>query len=167
MHIRQSQSDTVLDHPIAIIQGLVEANDWQIHHQSNDEMAIEISGYWSNYYVSIKWHDDHSSVHISALLDIFVIEQQKTEMMELISRLNERTWLGHFVLTQEDGCLLFRHTTPMRGAGGATQEQIIDLIEATVAECEKYYPALFQLSIGSVSANSATETVLMETAGHA
>ena len=29
---------------------------------------------------------------MSALLDIFVIEQQKMEMMELISRLNERTW---------------------------------------------------------------------------
>lgn len=167
MNIRSSHTDPVLDHPIAIMQGLVEANDWQIHHQTGDEMAIEISGYWSNYYLSIKWYDDYSSIHMSALLDIFVIEQQKTEMMELISRLNERTWLGHFVITQEDGCLLFRHTTPMRGTGGATQEQIIDLIEATVAECEKYYPALFQLAIGSASAHSATETVLMETVGHA
>ena len=46
----------------------------------------------------------------------------------------------------------------MRGTGGATQEQIIDLIEATVASV-KYYPALFQLAIGSASAHSATETV--------
>ncbi|MBL6782531.1 MAG: YbjN domain-containing protein [Alphaproteobacteria bacterium] len=167
MLIRSSHSNAVLDHPIAIMQGLVEANDWQMHHHSSDEIAIEISGYWSDYYISVKWHEDHSSVHISAVLDIFVIDQQKTEMMELISRLNERTWLGHFILTQEDGCLLFRHTTPMRGTGGATQEQIIDMIEATVAECEKYYPALFQLAIGSASADSATETVLMETVGHA
>lgn len=167
MLIRSSHSNAVLDHPIAIMQGLVEANDWQMHHHSSDEIAIEITGYWSDYYISVKWHEDHSSVHISAVLDIFVIDQQKTEMMELISRLNERTWLGHFILTQEDGCLLFRHTTPMRGTGGATQEQIIDMIEATVAECEKYYPALFQLAIGSASADSATETVLMETVGHA
>ncbi len=167
MLIRSSHSNAVLDHPIAIMQGLVEANDWQMHHHSSDEIAIEISGYWSDYYISVKWHEDHSSIHISALLDIFVIDQQKPEMMELISRLNERTWLGHFILTQDDGCLLFRHTTPMRGTGGATQEQIIDMIEATVAECEKYYPALFQLAIGSASADSATETVLMETVGHA
>ncbi|HCP19097.1 MAG: hypothetical protein CBC12_13875 [Candidatus Puniceispirillum sp. TMED52] len=167
MLIRSSHSNAVLDHPIAIMQGLVEANDWQMHHHSSDEIAIEISGYWSDYYISVKWHEDHSSIHISAVLDIFVIDQQKPEMMELISRLNERTWLGHFILTQDDGCLLFRHTTPMRGTGGATQEQIIDMIEATVAECEKYYPALFQLAIGSASADSATETVLMETVGHA
>ena len=167
MLIRSSHSNAVLDHPIAIMQGLVEANDWQMHHHSSDEIAIEISGYWSDYYISVKWHEDHSSIHISAVLDIFVIDQQKPEMMELISRLNERTWLGHFILTQDDGCLLVRHTTPMRGTGGATQEQIIDMIEATVAECEKYYPALFQLAIGSASADSATETVLMETVGHA
>ena len=167
MLIRSSHSNAVLDHPIAIMKGLVEANDWQMHHHSSDEIAIEISGYWSDYYISVKWHEDHSSIHISAVLDIFVIDQQKPEMMELISRLNERTWLGHFILTQDDGCLLFRHTTPMRGTGGATQEQIIDMIEATVAECEKYYPALFQLAIGSASADSATETVLMETVGHA
>lgn len=105
MHIRPSQSDIVLDHPIAIMQGLVEANDWQIHHQSNDEMAIEISGYWSDYYVSIKWHDDHSSVHISALLDIFVIEQQKSEMMELISR------LMLFSVDRPDESPLFCHIT--------------------------------------------------------
>lgn len=167
MLIRASKSTSVLDHPISIMQALVEANDWRMHHNSSEEIAIEISGYWTDYYISLKWHEDHSSVHISALLDIFVIDQQKTEMMELIGRLNERTWLGHFILTQEDGCLLFRHTTPMRGTGGATQEQIIDLIETTVAECEKYYPALFQLAIGSASAHSATETVLMETIGHA
>ena len=39
MNIRSSYRP-VLDHPIAIMQGLVEANDWQIHHQTGDEIAI-------------------------------------------------------------------------------------------------------------------------------
>jgi hypothetical protein len=167
MMIRTPKSSPILDHPIVIMKSLVEANDWQTHHHSLNEISVDISGYWSDYYISVKWQEEHSAIHITALLDIYVIDQQRTEMMDLICRLNERVWMGHFNLTREEGCLMFRHTTPLRGTGGATLEQVIDLIEVTVAECEKYYPALFQLAIGSASASSATETVLMETVGHA
>ena len=165
MMIRTPKSAPLFDHPIALMRRLVEVNDWRTHHQSRDAIAVELSGYWSDYYVSVKWQEEYAAIHISALLDIFVLEQQRGEMLELISRLNERIWLGHFNLTQDKNCLIFQHTTPLRGTSGAVLEQMLDLVEVTFVECEKYYPALFQLSTGAADATSASQSALMETQG--
>ena len=165
MMIRTPKSVPLFDHPIALMKSLVEANDWRTHHQSRDAISLDISGYWSDYYISVNWQEEHAAIHVSALLDIFVLDQQRAEMLELISRFNARIWLGHFNLSQGENCLMFQHTTSLRGTNGATLEQILDLVEVTFVECEKYYPALFQLSIGAADATSASQSALMETQG--
>ena len=75
--------------------------------------------------------------------------------------------MGHFDFISKDGSVLFRHNVPLRGTGGATPEQMEDLVDITLGECERAYPALFQIATGVVSAEIATASVLMETVGSA
>ncbi len=81
---------------------------------------------------------------------------------------NERLWLGHFDICSEDGALLFRHTVPLRGVkGGASIEQLEDLVESAVLECERIYPALQMVVWGGYSVDEALTAALMETVGEA
>ena len=44
---------------------------------------------------------------------------------------------------------------------------IRDSVDITLGECERAYPALFQIATGVVSPQTAVDTVLMETVGSA
>ena len=54
--------------------------------------------------------------------------------------------VGHFDLWSGDGVPVFRHANLLRGSTGASVEQLEDLLDIALTECERYYPA-FQFVI--------------------
>ena len=52
-------------------------------------------------------------------------------------------------------------------AGGATPEQIEDVVDIMLGECEHVYPAIYQLVHGDVGAAEAAMAVMMQTEGEA
>ncbi|HEX5319666.1 MAG TPA: YbjN domain-containing protein, partial [Stellaceae bacterium] len=86
---------------------------------------------------------------------------------ELLSLANEKLWLGHFDLSAGDNLPAFRHAVLLRGVAAPTPEQIEDLVEIAVAECERFYPA-FQLVIwGGKPAEEAMATAMIDPIGEA
>src|SRR3546814_9698392 len=78
----------------------------------------------------------------SCHFDMKVPEARRQEICDLLAHANERLWLGHFDLMAEEGAVMFRHTIPLRGLPGASAEQLEDLVEAALVECDRIYPAL-------------------------
>ena len=156
-----------IEHPIRLMARFVDANAWRLHESSETEISIEIPGKWSDYTVTFAWQDGLAALHVRALLDIFIVPQQMDEARKVVNGVNHRMWLGNFDLDDGEGTVEFRHNLPLRGTGGATPEQIEDLLEVIVGECERAYPALFQISTGVVSAGTAVETAMLETVGSA
>lgn len=167
MNVRIPQATLPLGNPIELMEQFVDANDWRLHYASPHEISVEVSGKWSDYHLTFAWQDKHDALHVSSALDIFIIDQQMDAAREVITRINSKIWLGHFDLLSDDGSVLFRYTLPLRGTGGSTPEQIEDLIDITLGECERAYPALFQIATGVVSAKLAVDTAFLETAGTA
>ena len=167
MQVRTPTQSAPLAHPIELVQGFVDANDWRLHHASPHEVSVEVPGKWSDYSLTLTWQDQFSALHINVGLDIFIIDQQMDEARRVLSRLNQNIWMGHFDLIEEDGGVVFRHNLLLRGTGGVTPEQIEDLIDMTLGECERAYPAFFQIATGVVSSETASTTALMETVGSA
>jgi len=167
MDVRIPQTPIPLGNPIELMEQFVDANNWRLHHASPTEISVEVPGKWSDYHLTFTWQDRHDALHINAVLDIFIIDQQMEAAREVITRINSQIWLGHFDLLPEDGSVLFRFTLPLRGTGGATPEQIEDLIDISLGECERAYPALFQIATGVVSPTTAVTTAFLETAGTA
>ena len=156
-----------LDHPIKQMAKFVTANSWRVQHSSETEISVEIPGRWSEYSITFAWQDGQSALHVQVEMNIYIVPQQMDEAREAINDINNRTWLGHFYLVEEEGMVMFRHNLLLKGTGGATPEQIEDILDAALGECERAYPALYQISTGVESARTAVDTAMLETAGSA
>lgn len=167
MNIRTPSLIPPIGHPIELIKGFVDINDWPLHHVTPDEISIEMANKWSVYTLTFTYDEIYSALHTSVQMDILITKQHYDDARKVITTLNRNIWMGHFDLITDEGTVMFRHVVPLRGTGGATPEQIKDLIDIALGECERAYPALFQIATGVVSAETATDSVLMETVGSA
>ena len=62
---------------------------------------------------------------------------------------------------------MYRHTIPLRGLPGASLEQLEDLVEAALMECDRIYPALQMVIWGGSTVKDALDAAVMETVGEA
>jgi hypothetical protein len=62
---------------------------------------------------------------------------------------------------------MYRHAIPMRGARGLSAEQLEDLMDVAIQECERFYPALQLVVWGGRSVSEAVLVARMDTKGEA
>ncbi len=153
--------------PIDVVEELVGANNWIFSRQSDSELMFEVSGHWSGYQMYFLWQHDMGALFFSCQLELRVPETKRSEVFELLATVNENLWIGHFDLVSEGTAPVYRHTVPLRGAAGASAEQLEDLIDAAVVECERFYPALQMVVWGGRSIADALTVARMDTIGRA
>jgi hypothetical protein len=153
--------------PLDILEELVGANEWPFQRASDCELMVEIQGHWCCYYLYFVWRDDLSAVLFTCQFDQKVPAQRLGVVYELLARVNEIIWMGHFNISIDDGLAMFRHTVPLRGMRGASAELMEDMIDSAVGECERFYPALQMVLWGGRSVEEALQAALMETQGEA
>ena len=99
--------------------------------------------------------------------DMKVPKGRKAPVYELLALVNEKLWLGHFDVASDDNSPAFRHAVLLRGALGASVEQIEDLVDIALSECERFYPA-FQLVVwGGKTADEAITAAMIDPVGEA
>jgi hypothetical protein len=153
--------------PIDIAEEIVLANQWAHDRSSDEELLVEIDGKWCDYRLLFLWQREISALHFSCSFDMKVPKARRAAVLELLAAINERLWLGHFDLVTDDQSPAFRQGVLFRGAGGASVEQVEDLVDIAVTECERFYPA-FQLVIwGGKQAEEAIAAAMIDPAGEA
>ena len=153
--------------PIDLVEEIVVANDWAHDRASEEEMIVEISGRWCVYRLYFLWQEELSALHFSCGLDMKVPKRRRGPLYELLALANERLWLGHFDLAAGDTSPAFRYAVLLRGIGSASSEQVEDLVDIALSECERFYPA-FQLVIwGGKLPEEAMATAMIEPIGEA
>lgn len=153
--------------PLDLFEELVVANDW-IHDRSSDsELIVQVSGQWCDYNVCALWQPDIGAMYLSCHLEARVAFTRRAAVFELLAAANERLWLGHFDYSPEDGAVLFRHTIPLRGTSGISVEQLEDLLDTALLECERLYPALQMVVWGGRPVEEALTAAMMDTVGEA
>jgi len=153
--------------PLDLVEQLVTANDWAFDRRNEDEMAVEAPGRWCDYSLYFAWREDIGALHFSCAMDMKVQSSKKQQLYELLASVNERLWLGHFGLWAEEGVPMFRHAVLLRGQGSASMEQIEDLVDIALNECERFYPAFQFVLWGGKSAQDAVAAALLDTVGEA
>ncbi len=134
--------------PIDLVEEIVVANDWAHDRASEEELIVEISGRWCDYRLYFLWQEELSALHFSCGFDM-------------------RVRLGHFDLAAGEASPAFRYAVLLRGIGMASAEQVEDLVDIALSECERFYPA-FQLVIwGGKPAEEAMTTAMIEPIGEA
>ncbi|HYE52317.1 MAG TPA: YbjN domain-containing protein [Azospirillaceae bacterium] len=162
-------TDTVTNthNPLDIVEEIVTANEWAFERASDDEMVVEIGGRWCDYRLFFMWQNDVSAMQFSCQFDMKVPPQRKAAVNELLAEVNGKMWLGHFDVCSDENTPMFRQTLLLRGARAASVEQIEDLVEIALCECERYYPAFQFVIWGGKSASEAVTAAILDTMGEA
>ncbi|HUT50477.1 MAG TPA: YbjN domain-containing protein [Alphaproteobacteria bacterium] len=153
--------------PLDLLEEILSANEWPFDRSSNDELLVDCKGSMGSYQLHFSWSADLSAMHFSCFTDLKVGQARRGPIYELLAICNGRMWLGHFDLASGDDSPTFRHTVLLRGAHGASVEQLEDLVDIALAECERFYTAFHFVVWGGKDPSDAITASLLDTVGEA
>ena len=153
--------------PLDVIEQIVNANDWTFDRRNDQEMAVQVPGRWCDYSLYFAWNVDVNAVHFSCAFDMRVPADKRRQVYELLALVNEKLWLGHFGIWDDEGLPMYRHAMPLRGLDGPSVEQMQDILDTAILECERFYPAFQYVIWGGKTAAEAVKAALVETVGEA
>lgn len=153
--------------PLDLAEQLVSDRDWLFDRPMDEELVAEVQSAWCNYRIWFTWQPDLNAVIFSCAYDNKIPEKQRAKIFPLLAAVNEKMWLGHFDLGSEDGMVMFRHALLLRGGQGATPEQMEDLIDIALNECNRFYPAFQSVMWGGNTVEEALEIAMLDTVGEA
>lgn len=159
--------DLATRNPLDLAEQLVMDRDWLFERPDDGELVAEVSGHWCNYRIWFAWQPDLGALIFSCAYDSKIPEKSRSKIHPLLSAVNEKMWLGHFDLGSEDGMVMFRHALLLRGGQGATSEQLEDLMDIAITECNRFYPAFQSVLWGGNTVEEALQIALLDTVGEA
>lgn len=162
-----TQEEFVENNPLDIIENIVVQNDWAYDRQGNEELTVGVEGSWCQYHLWFSWRADVQAVHFSCAYDMKIPAKNAHSVYELLAKVNEKLWVGHFDSWQDEGLVMFRHTLLFKGLSAIPQSQIEDIIEIGMGEMEKFYPAVQFCLWGGKSPTDAIDAAMLETMGEA
>lgn len=161
-------TDTTLSpaNPLDLMEQVIGGLGWNFERCNLTEMAVEAPGKWCDYGLFFSWSAELGAIHFTCAFDLKAPAPQQRTLYELIGIANERIWIGHFSLDQEDGVLLFRHALLLRGAH-LSVEMFEDLIDIALTECERFYPAFQFFLWGGQNPADALAAAMLDCVGEA
>lgn len=154
-------------HPLDVVEQVVAANGWTFERPGDDEVAAEVSADGGVYRLWFSWVPERETLHLSCGFEVKLAQARSQGLFELLARINERLWMGHFDLWSEQGLVTFRHSLPLCGGPGVLPEQVTELVEVALAECERFLPAFQYVIWGGASPGEAVEIAALDTVGEA
>ena len=153
--------------PLDILEELIGANEWPYQRVSDDELVLEVAGRWADYHLFFLWRAELSGLHFSCAINARIPAHKRRDTADLLAIVNESLWLGHFDMCSREHIPMFRHTVPLRGQRTASVEQLEDLVDTGLSECERFYPALHLVIWGGRDPSDAVATAMLDTVGEA
>lgn len=160
--------DETLANPLDLMELVAGGHGWSYDRATDQDMSLEVVGHWCDYRMFLTWHHEVGALLFACAYDIKVPTHKRNEISALLAMINEKMLVGHFDLWSDDGGLpVFRHAVLLRGSTGASVEQLEDLLDIAMTECERYYPAFQFVIWGGHSPADAMAAAMLETAGEA
>ena len=153
--------------PLELVMQFVNQQDWFLHRTKVNELIADVPGRWGQHQLRVEWLESEETLDVSCNLDISFDNIQLSEVTTLTSLLNQNLWLGHFVACERTNSIKIRHKLMLRGAGGASPEQIEDVIEIVLGEAEQAFPTIYQVLNGPYAARDIVNFGMTQSHGHA
>lgn len=153
--------------PLDLIENVIDRNDWAFDRQGSNELTVGVEGSWCQYHLWFSWRADIRAIHFSCAYDVKMPDKCYADVYELLARMNERMFVGHFDTWREEGMVLFRHALLLNKRCDLEDEQIHNLVETAMKELEKFYPALQFCIWGGKKPEEALDAAMLETMGEA
>lgn len=153
--------------PLDVVEQMAAHHDWTFERANDDEVTLVVAGRWTEYQLSFTWMNDIEALHLACAFDLRVPAPHRSEIVELVSMVNEQLWIGHFDFWNKDGLVMFRHALMLTGGATASDGQCEALLATAVEACEQYYQAFQFVIWAGKNAREALDATMFETAGEA
>lgn len=153
--------------PLDHIEAVALANDWSFERSGDDEITVSVKGNWCDYHLSFSALEELESLHLACAFDLKVPEVRRGEVCRLLAMVNERMWMGHFDLWNQEGVVMYRYSLLLAGDAVPTESQIEAMLTHALNQCEQHYQAFQFVVWAGKSASEALESSLFETVGEA
>jgi hypothetical protein len=159
--------ETSAYNPLDNVERMATTRDWAFDRSSDDEVTLVVAGEWAEYQLSFTWMTEIEALHLACAFDLKVPALRRAEVIELVTKINEQMWIGHFDLWEKDGLIMFRHALVLAGGTSATDDQCEALLGAAVQACERHFQAFQFVVWAGKTAREALSASLFETTGRA
>ena len=167
MSMTEVEVGTIPANPLDTLEDVLTANEWPFDRAAEDQLVVETSGRWCCYRMFFVWRVDLNALYFSCAFDTKVSSIKRSEMNDLLALANENLWFGHFEICSSDDAPMFRYTILTRGMRGLAVEQLEDLMDIAVGECDRFFPAFQFVLWGGRSAQDALNSAMLDTVGEA
>lgn len=157
----------IFTNPLDVAEMVILDRDWSFDRLDDGELAAEVSGVWSKYRMWFAWQEDLGGLTLTCSFDGKTPRTALPRIHALLALVNEKLWLGHFEINSEESTVVFRHSLLLRGGASANAEQLQDLLDIALQECERFYPAFQAVAWGGKAPAEALEIALFETIAEA
>jgi hypothetical protein len=157
---------TSVSHPVDVVEQLAAGHQWPFA-RDKDEITLTVLGAYTEYQISFSWMPEIEALHFACAFDFKIPERRRAEVQNLVTRINEEIWVGHFDVWHDDGMVLLRHALILAGNVPLYDTQCQAVLDAATKTCERFYPALNFVVWAGKSAAEAMEAAMLETLGEA
>jgi hypothetical protein len=161
------KSEPILENPIDIVEAILNSQAYELERRSPNEVVVEIQGKWNEMLMFFSWEESMRCLHVSCLMNIENQLQDHRNIYELLAVINEDLWVGHFSYWTEQAMPVFRHSLFCNQQNPHFSNQIAQMIDIAVKECERMYPIFKVVLTKGMTPSQALFPKIMETAGQA
>ena len=152
--------------PLHGVEEILSAHNWEFNRMNNDELMVQVIGKACEYRLFFIWQEDMNAMQFCCQYDIGINPQNMATAARMLMKLNESLWMGHFDIPSDTKIPSFRQTCLMRGiSDGGALDCIEDLVDISMALCERYYAFFHLLSIDAPANDQMLSLALMDTVG--
>ena len=159
--------ETFYQNPIDIVEEVIHHKNWNFSRCHDHELVADIYTSMSQYRLYFNWSENLKSINFTVTFDLKFSQSKYSNIYELLAKINENLWLGHFDITSKSGIIAYRQTFFLPNQNDMLFKQLDDLVDISVYECEKYYPAFNNLFFEDTSAKDALELCSLNVIGRA
>ena len=153
--------------PIDFVEDIIHSKKWSFSRAADDELVADISSQWCQYRLYFAWSERISAINFTVTFDLKFSYSNFRAIHELLALINEKLWIGHFDVTSKNGIPAFRHTLLVPQRNEILYNQLEELVDIAIYECEKYYPAFQLILFKESQPRDALELCLLEPLGRA
>jgi hypothetical protein len=165
MDLNTQEVSGVFD-PLESIEQAVVAEQYP-YERDELELHLAVPGAWRDHQIWFAYRPELDVIHICASLELKAPDHRLREVCELITRLNERLWVGHFDVWSDDGSIVFRHALTLPDLDRVSEAQAAALIVAAKEAGERLYPAFHYLLWSGKTPAEAVAAAMFDTVGEA
>ena len=157
-----------LSDPIQLVAELAAQHNWSMQIVTPHRLGLAIDGGWGHYALSVRWQDTLEVLTFDVAFDLMLKGDDGAAIGDLLTILNRDIFLGHFQLAENEDSILLKYRLPLRGTGGASVQQLEDIIDIMLGQCEQAAPSISQLLFSDTPhVLDSAVLVMMEPCGRA